>query len=93
MLYEVITGEQVASLIESVGEAPLGSEERKIADYYASYMDEEGIEAKGLTPLRPTLDTIARISDRRALAAYLGGTLRADVDAFNATDIYSYNFV
>ena len=32
---------------------PAGSDARKIGDYYASYMDEAGIEAKGLAPLQP----------------------------------------
>jgi len=92
MLFER-TGEQVDSLIESLGDSPAGTDARRIADYYASYMDEDGIEAKGLTPLQPTLDAIAAISDRKALSRYLGGTLRADVDAFNATDIYTDNLL
>ena len=33
--------------------APAGSEARKIGDYYASFMDEAAIEAKGLAPLSP----------------------------------------
>src|SRR5450631_1640880 len=46
-------------------------------------MDEAGIEAKGLTPLRPHLDAIAAIKDKRELAHALGESLRADVDALN----------
>jgi putative endopeptidase len=92
MLFER-TGEQVDSLIESLGDSPAGTDARKIADFYASYMDEDGIEAKGLTPLQPTLDAIAAISDRKALSRYLGSTLRADVDAFNSTDIYTDNLL
>jgi predicted metalloendopeptidase len=64
---------------------------RKIGDYYASYMDEAGIEAQGLRPLEPTLKRIGAIADRRALSRYLGGTLRADVDALNATNFYTDN--
>jgi predicted metalloendopeptidase len=71
--------------------APAGSDTRKIGDYYASYMDEAGIEAKGLEPLRPKLDRIAAITDRRALARVLGTTLRADVDVLNATNFYTGN--
>ncbi|WP_240096541.1 M13 family metallopeptidase [Thermomonas flagellata] len=66
-----------------------GTDARKLADYYAAYMDEATIERRGLAPLQPTLDAIARIGDRRALSAYLGSTLRADVDPINATNFYT----
>ncbi len=59
--------------------------------YYASYMDQAAIEAKGLAPLQPTLDRIHAIKDRQALARVLGGTLRADVDALNNTNFYTDN--
>jgi putative endopeptidase len=61
-------------------------EEKKIGDYYAAFMDEAGIEAKGVTPMQPLLDAIAQIDDKQALARELGGELRADVDLLNATD-------
>jgi len=60
-----------------------------VGDYYASFLDEAAIESKGLTPLRPGLDAIAAIQDKRALAAALGRSLRADVDPLNATDFYT----
>ena len=59
---------------------------RKVGDFYASYMDEAGIETKGLTPLKARLDAIAAIPDKRALARAIGETLRADVDPLNATN-------
>lgn len=77
----------VAALIEGAGAsnpAP-GSEAAKIAAYYAAYMDEAGIEAKGLQPLKPVLAEIAAISDHKSLSTYLGSTLRADVDVMNNT--------
>jgi putative endopeptidase len=89
--------ELVAARVRAIDEeaarsaAPPGSELQQIGDFYASFMDEEGIEAKGLAPLRPTLDRIAAIKDRRALAAELGGSIRADVDALNATDLATGN--
>src|SRR5579885_929070 len=73
----------------AAGNAPAGSEERKIGDYYASYMDEAGIEARGIAPLKAEIAAIAAIADKKALAAYLGGTIRADVDALNNTDFYT----
>jgi putative endopeptidase len=66
--------------------AMTGTEEQQIGDYYASFMDEAGIEAKGLGPLQPALTRIAAIADRKALASELGGSIRADVDALNATN-------
>ena len=54
-------------------------------------MDEAGIEAKGLTPLKPHLDAIAAIKDKHELAHALGETLRADVDALNNTNFHTPN--
>jgi predicted metalloendopeptidase len=69
--------------------AAKGTAAQKIGDYYASYLDAAAIEAKGLAPLRPTLDRIDAITDQVALARYLGAALRADVDALNATNFYT----
>jgi putative endopeptidase len=77
------------ALIEEAASAnaPEGSEVRKLGDLFASYMDEAAIEAKGLAPLKPELDRIAAIKTRKDLAAALGDTLRADVDALNTGDV------
>jgi len=45
--------------------------ERQIGDFYASCMDEKGIEAKGLAPLQPALDRIAALKTKRELAPLL----------------------
>ena len=50
----------------AAGNAPAGSDERKIGDYYATYMDEQAIERQGLDPLRNTLHGIDGIADKRA---------------------------
>ena len=68
-----------------------GSDARKIADYYAAWMDEAGIEARGLAPLQPKLDGIAAIADKAALSRWLGGSVRADTDPLNATNFYTEN--
>lgn len=62
-----------------------------IEDYYASFMDETRIEKLGLLPLQPMLRNIEAISNRRALATFLGGTLRADVDILNSTQRHTDN--
>ncbi len=43
--------------------------ERMIGDFYASCMDEPGIEARGLEPLRPDLQRIAAIKSKKTLVA------------------------
>jgi predicted metalloendopeptidase len=87
------TDERTSRIIQDTARsgASAGTDAQKIADYHASFLDEAGIEAKGLAPLQPTLDRIAAISDRRSLARALGGTVRADVDAFNNTNFYTEN--
>ncbi len=71
------------------GKAATGSDERKVGDYYASYLDEATIETRGVTPLEPALTDIAAIADRRALSRWIGQSLRADVDPLNATNFYT----
>jgi putative endopeptidase len=77
-----------ALLDELVASPPSpGSEARKVADCYASFMDEAAIEAQGITPLSPALARIAALRTKADLARALGESLRADVDALNATDL------
>jgi putative endopeptidase len=71
------------------GNAAFGSDERKIGDYFASYLDTDTIEKRGLAPLDPALKAIASIADREALTRWIGRSLRADVDPLNATNFYT----
>jgi putative endopeptidase len=71
------------------GNAAAGSDERKIGDYYASFMDEAAIDKRGLTPLEPALKEIAAVTDKRALSRWIGQNVRADVDPLNATNFYT----
>src|SRR5215813_14044687 len=88
-----LSNKRTVDLIEEAAKsnAPTGSGQRKIADLYNSYMDEAGIEAKGLGPIRPQLDAIAAIKDKNDLARALGESLRADVDALNNTNFHTPN--
>ena len=56
-----------------------GSEAQKIGDYYASFIDEAAIEAKGLAPIKPELNAIAAINDRAGLARAFGEASRRGV--------------
>jgi putative endopeptidase len=53
-----------------------GTNQRKIADLYASFMDEAAIEAAGITPLAAELGAIAALQNRDQLIALLGQTRR-----------------
>src|ERR1700733_4488670 len=88
-----LSQERIAGLIEEAAkaDAPAGSNTRKIADLYHSFMDEGAIEAKGLAPPRPQLDAIAAIRDKHELARALGESLRADVDALNCGCFHTPN--
>jgi putative endopeptidase len=88
-----LSNKRTADLIEEIAKSnpPAGSGARKVADLYNSYMDETAIEAKGLAPLRPHLEAITAIHDKRELARALGETLRADVDALNNTNFHTAN--
>ena len=88
-----LSNKRTAGLIEEAAKAnaPAGSNVRKIAGLYSSYMDEAAIEAKGLAPLRPHLDAIAAIHDKHELARALGESLRSDVDALNNTNFHTAN--
>jgi len=90
------TGQRVRELIQEVAAAQPGRERgkgsaaQKVGDYYASFVDESGIEAKGLAPLAEELAAIGTIQDKAALSAYLGGTLNSEVDGLtgNADHIF-----
>ncbi len=49
-----------------------GSVEQKVADMYAGWMDEAGIEARGLEPLQPFLSQIDAVKDKAGLMELVG---------------------
>src|SRR5580704_1373424 len=57
--------------------------DQKIGDYYASCMDEKAVEDKGIAPLKPELNRIAKISSKSELA---------DVASAMATDNVLFRF-
>lgn len=86
---EMRTAELIAGAAKS--NAGLGSNTRRIADYYAAFLDTNGIEKRGLAPLRTQLDAIAALKDRHALSAMLGASMRADTDPLNSTSLWTEN--
>jgi len=88
-----LSSQRTAELIKELATSnpPAGSNLRKVADLFNSYLDEAAIEAKGLTPVKSNLDAIASIHDKKQLAHALGEALRADVDALNNTNYHTAN--
>ncbi len=86
-----LSNERTRGIIEELAKSnpAAGSEARKIADLYNSYMNEEAIEKNGLAPLQPELKKIAGIKNKRELARALGESLRADVDPLNNTNFFT----
>ena len=80
------TGRRVRDLMQGAAAAqPVrGSITQKVGDYYASFMDEDSIEAKGLTPLADEMARISAISNKQSLSSYLGTTLNTEVDGLTA---------
>ena len=73
-----LSQERTRTIIESVSkqQAAPGSTAQKVGDYYASFMDEAAIEAKGATPVRPALDAIAAVGSKSDLARLFANGLR-----------------
>jgi putative endopeptidase len=70
-------------ILESVS-APAAqrtANDQKIGDFYASCMDEEAIEKKGIAPLKPQFDRIAQLTTKADLPAHLA---YLHVNGFNA---------
>ena len=83
----------VAAIVKEAAQsrAAAGSNERKIADLYASYMDQKIVNSRGLEPLQPELSKVKAIRNQQQLAAVLGSELRADVDPLNNTNFHTMN--
>ena len=75
--------QHVAKLVDDARTAPPGSYARKVADFSAAYLNEAAIDAKGIAPLKPLLDSIERVQDRPSLTRLLGSEVPADVSPVN----------
>lgn len=76
--------ERVKALIEKAAAAKpaAGTPEQKIGDYFASFMDEAGIEAKGLAPIEADLERIQAAKSKHDIATLFG--LAGFTSAFGA---------
>lgn len=76
-----LSQERTRTIIEKAaasGGAP-GSEAQKVGDFFASFMDEAAIEAKGIAPLKPQLDAIAAIASKADYAELVGRNFKLGV--------------
>ncbi len=64
--------EDLAATVTSGDAAAVDEDARKIGDLFASFMDEEALNHKGIRPVRPLIDAVAALRDTRDLAAFLG---------------------
>ncbi|GAC67095.1 M13 family metallopeptidase [Gordonia soli] len=73
--------ENVRDIIESTAasDPAAGSDEQKIGDLYASFMDLERIDALGIDPIRETLDEIAAVDSTSAVSGLLGRLQRRGI--------------
>lgn len=69
-----LSEERVKKLIEQSAQAhpAAGTPEQKVGDYYASFMDEAGIEAKGLQPIEADLARIQAAKTKKDIATLFG---------------------
>lgn len=76
-----LSDQRTRDIIETVSRSAStpGSVGQKVGDYYASFMDEAAIEAKGITPIKPMLDQIAAIRTTTDLASAFGFANRIGV--------------
>jgi len=73
--------EQVRDLIMEVSAtgSPAGTDQQRIGDLYASFLDEDTVERRGVQPLLDELATIDDAADATALAAAVGALQRTGV--------------
>jgi predicted metalloendopeptidase len=75
---------QLKQIVEGLAQArdlPAGSDERKIADLYNSFMDEGLAETRGLTGLQAEFARIDALSDKRELPTLIGHLSALEVGA------------
>ena len=65
--------QQVRDILEGLpADAPAGSNDQKLRDFYRAYLDTEAIDRAGLTPARSGLDAIAAAKTHEDIARLMG---------------------
>ncbi len=89
---------EVRKLVEDAGPAPADPVMRQVADFYAAWMDQAGIEARGTAPLKPYLARIAGVKNRHDLVLLMAEpgyaapiAIGVDADAKDPTNYTVYS--
>lgn len=69
----------VREIVEEAAAAEPGTEQRKFGDLYASFADEDAVEAVGTAPLEPLLAEVAAVTDIAQFLPLLGRLERGGV--------------
>lgn len=77
----------VRAIVEAAQQAPEGSEERKVGDAYASFMNTDAVAAAGTAPLQPIFERIDAISTIPELLTVLGEFDREGLAAAIYTEV------
>lgn len=79
------TQDQLHTIVEDLarvsGAAAGGADSRKLADLYASFMDEAPLEARGYAPIQPIFAAIAALKSKREISAWIARCNRTGIDA------------
>jgi putative endopeptidase len=84
VIFDVVS-KRTADLITEAAKSSK-PEAKMVSDYYASYLDDQAIESRGLDPIKTALAEISSIKNKEQLSHVLGSQLRADVDPLNSTN-------
>ncbi len=82
--HELADAAEIAAraILEECAQAAEGTEARKIGDLYASFLDEERVEALGAAPIAVSLAEVAAAADLDELVSLLGRLERSEVGGF-----------
>ncbi len=78
-----LSDQRTRAIIEDAAKqnAPAGSVAQKVGDFYASYMNEAAVEARGIDPVKPMLAKIDTIQSRDDLARALGENVKLGISS------------
>ncbi len=93
-----LSEDRVKVIIEEAAakNAPKGSDEQKVGDFYAAFMDTDAIEAAGLAPVQGDLDAIAAAASHEDIARLMADpvlgvpTIAAPFISVDAKDVENY---
>jgi predicted metalloendopeptidase len=90
VLYD-LSQDRLHGLIEGSQSAPADANQRKIADLYASFMDEAGLETKGLQPLQAEFARIDGVTSAKDVGALIAHFNAIDANAPFAAVVHQDN--